>query len=684
MLDYIPMLDMYIFETSQLIEQLESIAIESEGKGEFTQEEIHEIFRCMHNIKGSSAMMLFNEIEVLAHSMEDLFYFIREKQDIKIDNAVICDLILEEIDFIQGELEKIKKHEKVDGNPSLIIEKINNYLNSLKDKDCLEKEIKQEIFTEKPQYYIAPDLSKISEKHYKFRMKIFFEDRCEMENIRAFTMIQNLKNNCETIKHIPEDIIDEDSTEKIRENGFEIWIKTDKEYDEIYQMVNKTIFLKSLEIEELEEEYKLEDEIINHNPQTLIVNSEDIKIPKMNKENIKTEDVQCDIKGIKESFMSVHVKKLDHLMDLMGEMVIAEAMVTQNPEIQNMELENFNKAARQLHKITNEIQDVVMSIRMVPLSNTFMKMHRITRDMCKKLNKDVQLKLIGEDTEVDKNIIEHISDPIMHLIRNAIDHGIEHKEERIKKQKEFFGTVTLEAKNSGSDVLIIVQDDGKGLSKEKILQKAQEKNLLTKPIEEMTDKEIYNLIVLPGFSTKENVTEFSGRGVGMDVVAKGLEEVRGTLSVDSIEGEGTTIIMEIPLTLAIIDGMNVKVGTSKYTIPIISIQESFRPEKEHCIKDPDGNEMVMIRGECYPIVRLYEYYHVKTNITELSAGILVIVKQDQKSIALFVDELIGQQQVVVKSLPQYIKQKKNIKGLAGCTLLGDGSISLILDIQNIF
>ena len=379
----------------------------------------------------------------------------------------------------------------------------------------------------------------------------------------------------------------------------------------------------------------------------------------------------------------MNVAKLDKLMDLVGEMVIAEAMVIQNPDLRGLELENFHTASRHLHKITTELQDMVMSIRMVPLANTFHKMHRIVRDMCKKLDKEVKLEIIGEETEVDKNIIEHISDPLMHLVRNSIDHGIELPSEREAKGKPAVGIITLEAKNSGSDVLVIIRDDGKGLNKEKILSRARENELLTKPENEMTDKEIYNLIFIPGFSTKEKISEFSGRGVGMDVVTKNIEEVGGSASIDSIEGKGTTITLKIPLTLAIIDGMTVRVGHSRYTIPITAIKESFRPGENDVFRDPDGNEMIMVRGECYSILRLHKCYDVKTDITEFTEGILIMVEQDERIICLFADELVGQQQVVVKTLPNYIKNTRKIQGLAGCTLLGDGSISLILDVAGI-
>jgi two-component system chemotaxis sensor kinase CheA len=304
--------------------------------------------------------------------------------------------------------------------------------------------------------------------------------------------------------------------------------------------------------------------------------------------------------------------------------------------------------------------------------------------MCKKLNKEVELKLVGEETEVDKNIIEHISDPLMHLIRNSIDHGIETSEERINKGKSQSGTLTLSAQNAGSDIIIKIKDDGRGLNREKILKKAKEHELIYKPENEMSDKEVFSLILLPGFSTKDNISEFSGRGVGMDVVVKSIEAVGGTVSIESMADAGTTIIMKIPLTLAIINGMNIRVGNAMYTIPTISIRESFRAVDKNIIIDPEANEMIMVRGQCYPVLRLHEHFKVKTNVMNITEGIIVMVENGDDSICIFADELVGEQQVVVKTLPAYIRNIRKIRGLAGCTLLGDGSISLILDTAGFF
>lgn len=674
-----PLLDMFLFETSQLLEQLEQSILSGEKEKDFSEETINEIFRIMHTIKGSSAMMLFDNIARLAHSIEDVFFYLRKERPEQVDYYVLSDLVLEGVDFIKIEVEKIKEKTAADGNADELVEKLKAYLYELENnhpKDIITagelKEITDEMEDGKQQYYISQASVGSTGHKNAFKAIIHFEEGCEMENIRAFTIVHNLKELTEDFSYIPEDIIDsDDSINVIRKNGFQIYLRTEKDYQEIHDFFMKTLFLKDLELILLEQDEE-PDRFIKKENQPV---ASPIKVP-AGKEVAQTNTSQ--------SIISVNVSKLDKLMDLVGEMVIAEAMVIQNPDLKGMQLDNFIKAARQLSKITSEMQDMVMSIRMVPLSVTFNKMHRIVRDMCRKLEKDVQLKIIGEETEVDKNIIERISDPLMHLVRNSIDHGIESVKERLDQGKTKVGTVTLEAKNAGSDVLIIVRDDGRGLSKENILKKAKENGILIKREEDMTDKEIYNLILLPGFSTKDQVSEFSGRGVGMDVVAKNIEAVGGTLCVDSEDGKGTVITMKIPLTLAIIDGMNIKVGNSRYTIPTISIKESFRPKDGDVFTDPDGNEMIMVRGKCYAVRRLHEIYHVRTEVTRFSEGIIIMVEQDEKTVCVFADELLGQQQVVVKALPQYIQNFKAVKGLAGCTLLGDGNISLILDVARLF
>lgn len=679
-----PMLDMFIFETAQLIEQLEQSILAGEQSSCFSQSAVNDIFRIMHTIKGSSAMMVYENISTLAHSMEDLFYFLREEKPRHVNCPELSDLVLEGVDFIKAEMEKIKNGDKADGDSSALIKNIKGFLYGLKQGMTSEPAtVKEPVTHEKQQFCIGNEQLKTGMAQKVYKAVIYFNDGCEMENIRAFSIIHKLKELACEVYFLPEDIIDNDESAKvIRQDGFRVYLKTEYSYETIFDFFMQTVFLKDLELTRLEDE----DEFVRLAEGMRIGSGHFMDLPvsgRQLKEEKEQESNHIQPVSAQQNIISVNVTKLDKLMDLVGEMVIAEAMVTQNPDVKGLELDNFRKAARQLHKITAELQDLVMSIRMVPLTATFHKMQRIVRDMSRKLGKEIQLNLAGEETEVDKNIIEHLSDPLMHLIRNSIDHGIGSPEERVAKGKQKAGIVTLEAKNAGGDVFIIVRDDGKGLDRNKILRRAKENGLLNKPENEMSDKEIFNLIFLPGFSTKDSISEYSGRGVGMDVVTKNIEAVGGSVSVDSTEDAGTTVTIKIPLTLAIIDGMNIKVGNSCYIIPTISIKESFRPDESRMIRDPDGNEMIMVRGQCYPILRLHEHYCIKTHVTDLTKGILVMVEAEEKYLCIFADALLGQQHVVVKALPEYIRFTGKIKGLAGCTLLGDGNISLILDIAEL-
>ncbi len=676
-----PILDMYIFETTTQIEQLESVVLDSEKSNSYSTDAVNNIFRVMHTIKGSSAMMLFNNISLLSHAMEDLFYFIREEKPQSYDCSALSDLILEGVDFIKIELEKIKCGDSPDGDANGLIENIKLFLAVLKQvSPDNNQEVNEQLLDEKQLYKIPHENNIVQNYGNTYKAHIYFEEGCEMENIRAYTIIHSLNDITDEVHCIPEDIIEnEDSSQIIREKGFIIFFKADRSYQQMQEFFMQTIFLRKLELNQLDDDKEFKE--LSMSKETISEEST-INTPKIQEKKIQEKKIQekAEKEGqssTAQGIISVSITKLNKLMDLVGEMVVAEAMVTQNPDLKGLELDNFHKAARQLQKISRELQDSVMSIRMVPISSTFHKMHRIMRDMSKKLDKEVSLEIIGEETEVDKNIIEHISDPLMHVVRNSIDHGLEATEDRIAKGKPQIGTVTLEARNAGSDVLIIVKDDGRGLNREKILKRARENGLLNKSENEMSDKEIYSLIFLPGFSTNESITEFSGRGVGMDVVVKNIESVGGTVYVDSIPEAGTTITMKIPLTLAIIDGMNIRVGSSRYTIPTTDIRESFRPKENDIIKDPDGNEMIMVRGKCYPILRLHEVYKLKSDTININEGVIIMVENGEETLCIFADELIGQQQVVVKVLPKYLKK---IRGLAGCTILGDGNISLIIDV----
>ncbi|MGG6310992.1 chemotaxis protein CheW [Paenibacillus macerans] len=693
-----PLLEIYLHENSQLLEQLEQSILECEKLNTFSSGAVDVIFRIMHTIKGSSTMMSYDHIAALSHVIEDLFAFIREHQPRLSDYSALSDLVLQGGDFIKLELYKIRNGDVPDGDSSPLRSSIHQYLEALKEEQAMAAAAAsgESPSSAQDEAGLGAEFPVLPDRDAHIKAVVFFDDDYNMENVRAYQIVHSLREMTERFSYWPEDIAEnQESAGIIKRHGFQLFFRNGESAELISSYLSQAPCLKHLEIREMqvpglaesapepEQEPPADGQGLKHLSETEdkppANEAGDVPAGRSGTESSKP-DVSKATASQQSSFISVNLAKLDELMDLVGELVIAESMVTQNPELAELELEQFQKASRHLRKITGEIQDKVMSIRMVPLVNTFQKMHRIVRDMCKRQGKHVRLQLLGEETEVDKNIIEHISDPIMHLVRNAIDHGIEKPEERLAAGKTNAATLTLEAKNVGSEVLISVRDDGRGLNKAKILQRARERQMLFKDEADMSEREIYNLIFLPGFSTKEVITEFSGRGVGMDVVWRNIESVGGNVSVDSVPGEGTTITIRIPLTLAIIDGMNVKVGPARYTIPTTAIKESFRLGRGSIVVDPDGNEMVMVRGQCYSVLRLYKRYGVETAVTEIEDGILIMVEQDDKPFCLFADELLGQQQVVVKSLPPYIRKIRHIRGLAGCTMLGDGSISLILDV----
>ena len=375
--------------------------------------------------------------------------------------------------------------------------------------------------------------------------------------------------------------------------------------------------------------------------------------------------------------LRVDVGKLDALMDLVGELIIGVTAVLHHPDVDRLQSESFLKSTAQLSRITRGLQDVAMGLRMVPVAATFRKMIRLVRDVAKKQGKQVRLELFGEETEVDKRVAEIIADPLVHLLRNAVDHGMETPEERAALGKEGEGSVTLSALHQGGEIWIVVQDDGRGLDREKLHARAVSRGITARPLEELDDSEVYGFIFHPGFSTAEKVSDISGRGMGMDVVAKNVERVGGRIDVDTELGRGTTFTLRIPLTLAIIEGMLLRVGSSYFTIPLLNIKESVRVCATDITTLHNGQEMVRIREHLHPVLRLHDFYHLDSDYSSLDEGILVVVEDGADPVCLFVDELVGQRQTVVKGLSGFLG---TMRGLSGCTVLGDGRISLILDI----
>ena len=684
------MLDMYFYETNSLLEQLDEILLRTEQANAFESDDIKEIFRIMHTIKGSSAMMGFDNLSVLAHKAEDMFFVIRENPDVITDVSFVYDLVFQVSDSYKAQIEAIQnnvggEYEQMDFDD--LIDKL------MKGRDTLLGETSG----------AAP--APASNEKPKTTVRVYFEEGCQMENLRAFLLINTIRDDCSFLEFTPADVeTNSESSKMIMEQGFLITFVPIDDTDSILKEIENALNVQSYEIidnggaekhaaapapaAELPPEPKPEKEPIPEAaapapaPKPEPAPTPTPAAPtSIEKAQAAVAQAQASSGAQKQNLISVNLAKLDALHDIVGEIITTESMVISNPDLEGLELESFNKAARELKKLTSELQDTVMSIRMVPLAGVFQKMNRIVRDMRKKLGKEVDFVIEGEDTEVDKSIVDSLQDPLMHLVRNCMDHGIEeHVEDRIKAGKPEKGTLKLIAQNASGEVIITVSDDGQGIDPEKILNKARRQGVLTKPESEYTEKEIQNLILLPGFSTNETVTEFSGRGVGMDVVKANIEKCGGVIIVDPTKGEGTNFIIKIPLTMAIIDGMEVTCGDLVFTVPISTIKQSFKAEASQMLRDTGGNEMIMIRGVCYPILRMHEKFGIETEVTNLEDGILLLVEADNKAVCLFADKLIGEQQVVVKPFPKYLS-RYNIKdeGLSGCTIMGDGSISLIVD-----
>jgi len=383
--------------------------------------------------------------------------------------------------------------------------------------------------------------------------------------------------------------------------------------------------------------------------------------------------------GSETSSIRVDVTKVDQLINLVGEIVITQSMLNLiGKSIEGNLGEKFQSIAAELERNTREIQEAVMSIRMLPVSFVFNRFPRVVRDLSTKLGKSIDLIIEGGETELDKGLTEKLVDPLTHLVRNSIDHGIESADMRAERGKNSTGKVVLRAAQQGGSIVISISDDGGGLNREKILAKAREKNIVIS--DNPSDPEVWQLIFAPGFSTAAQVTDVSGRGVGLDVVKRNVQSLGGRIDIESVEGEGATFTIRLPLTLAIVDGMCVSVGKQTFIIPLVNIVESMQPLEKDIKTLAGDDQLLLVRDQYWPILPLYNAMQVEPEFTEAHKGIVVLIETNKHRFALFVDALVGQQQVVIKSLEQHYKR---VQGVAGATIMGDGSVALILDVESL-
>ncbi len=545
------MLDMYLFENSQLLEQLQDRVLKLKDAESFDDDSINEIFRAIHTIKGSSGVMMFDEITAVAHKLEDVFYYLRESKPTNVPHLELVELVLGVTDFISGEMDKLSEGAAADGDAHELIGKIDDYLRKIKESENeAGKVIADNVYEEPTQFYIAPLASSFT--HY-YKVYITYKDSTEHVNIRAFKAVRALKDVAEDMLYYPEDILSgkEAVTEDIRENGFKILIQTDKAEDELKKLIGTDTDIQNIDVYECNyAEFNLG--FVSDTSQILIDLDSSVEeiiersgkqetpgakyVPEV--ENIVPGDFVVKEKGHgkvtlardrksearRSAYISVEVSKLDRLMELIDKLV-----------------------AKDESEEALELQRAVKAMRVVPLTSTFQKMNRIVFDISRKLGKDVGFEMIGDTTEIDKNIVDHISDPLMHIVRNAVDHGIETPEERKMAGKTERGKITLSAGADSGEVWIKVSDNGRGLDRNVILARAREQGFIDDPVKPdsaYNDKEVFGLITRPGFSTSENVTEYSGRGVGMDVVMQNIGDLGGTLEIESTKGFGTVFTMK--------------------------------------------------------------------------------------------------------------------------------------------
>lgn len=660
-LDINQYLDIFVEESKEHLESMNDILLELE-KDTDNKDLLNELFRISHTLKGMAGTMGFTNMANLTHDMEDVLQAIRS-DEIKI-NTKIVDILFECLDSLEFSANYVSENGKEDGNEHLeLIGKLKDLLNDDKEQSNGKDGFKG---SEKYDEYVISAVKQAKEKGLdSYKIYIRLSEDCMLKSARAFIIFNTIESFSEIIYSYPsvEDIEDEKF-----DLEFSLVIVTDYKKDEIKEEIERISEIDEVNIGPVEMDLTKKQ-----------VNKKEKSKKSINKNNVNRKSTSNNIAKTNRvgKTVRVDIDRLDTLMNLVSELIIIKTRMEDMSGTTSKE--DMNEAIEYLERITTNLHDAVMKVRMVPIERVFNRFPRMVRDLSKELDKEINLEMSGEETEVDRTVIDEIGDPLIHLIRNSIDHGIEHPDERIKLGKDKEGTVKLKAYPDGNNVVIEVEDDGAGIDHEKVKKKAIEKEIITEQDAEiLTKEESVELLFKAGFSTSDIVSDVSGRGVGLDVVKSKIESINGSIEVETFQGKGTRFIIRIPLTLAIIQGLLVKLGEEIYAIPLSSISEITILESEK-IRKVQGQEIILYRDKTLPIVRLNSLVGIEDkNMDELT---VVIVRKGDKQAGLIVDDLIGQQEIVIKPLGKFLS---NIKYLAGATILGNGKISLILDVNSLF
>lgn len=710
MFDSDEFISIFLSEANEIVEGLENdLVLLEDNKSD--EDLLNKIFRSAHTLKSSAGTVGFTTMSELNHVAENLLEKVRSgKLDV---TPTMITVLLEFLDTVKIMLQNIIDGKgEADGVNN--IESLKAKIKAIADGNEIDASVQAPTTssaapTVKKETQTSTQAQAIEEPEKKeesssgsnvfhismsFKATIFdngIDPLMFLNDLRDIGTISNLKIDSSNVP--PISALEDPYTCYTQ---FSLDISTNSTLEQVQNIFLFVIDDNDINISDAKVSVQKEDKIETQTETQVAEETkeektiEDTKSQEEAKEEIKTEQAKPQTSAAKSqasssvkvqapSTVRVDTRKLDSLMNLIGELVIAQSRIMQLT--QSLDIDNgLKEAVSSMDRTSRQIQEEVMNIRMMPVGPIFNQFHRYVRDLNLELNKEVKLVLKGETTEIDKNMLEQLSDPLKHIIRNSMDHGIERtKEERISRGKPEFGTITMSAAHQEGHVVIEVSDDGNGLNKERIYNKAIEKGLLSKD-GKYSDAEIYRTIFSPGLSTAEKITDISGRGVGMDVVRANVEKMKGKIEIKSEEGKGSTFIIKLPLTLAIIEGITFALGEQIYIMPLISIIEQMKVKNEQ-IKPFEGRgEMIKIRDEYLPLIRLHKVFEIDTHIEDIDNGIVVVVEAGYRRCAIFVDELLDQQQVVIKSLDSAFSKHS---GISGGTILGDGRIALIIDIQGL-
>jgi len=646
-------------------------------------ETINEIFRAAHSIKGGSGTFGFVDIAGFTHVVETLLDLIRSDQfEMKADHV---DLFLRSVDCIRTMINQLESGASCDME---VADELKIAFNLLLDGEAspdtdsnsgsIEGDNQSDASdSEGWQIYFKPELDILRTGNDPVRM---FRELAELGELTVSAVIDEIPS-----------ISDIDPEACYMAWNLTLWgSATEAQVNEVFEWVvddsELTITPLSLTGGEAEQEQEQEQVVVTdekeklsepvlENVQEQINEPVDATLKQAVKKPASKKDTKTESASIR-----VGTDKIDDLINMVGELVITQSMLSELGKDFSIEsMPKLMEGLEQLSMHTRELQENVMRIRMLPISFAFSRFPRLVHDMSKNLNKKVELILLGEQTELDKTVMERIGDPLVHLVRNSLDHGLELPENRVASGKDEMGKITLNAFHQGGNIIIQIIDDGAGLNKEKILSKAIENGLVSAS-DNLTNDQINDLIFLPGFSTAEAVTDISGRGVGMDVVRRNIQDLNGSVEVESKEGEGSVFTIRLPLTLAILDGQLINVGDQVYIFPLVSIVESIQSHDQMIHRVSGGCDVLRLRNEYIPIIKLWEVFNIKSDHETVEDGLLVIVEGDNIKVAVLVDDLLAQQQVVIKSIRENYRP---VHGVSGATILGNGTVSLILDISGL-